>query len=188
MPLDHARPLWFYAARLLPPPPPQGARCSLVSRKVYADAATDYTKMFLINIPGIVLGSVLVYCVDKFTGLGACPRRLHTRFAALCCPAAARIATGPPAGRCGGGLSPIVVLAAEAAEMVALPSPYNVVALWSVALPCVALATNYLTSLAVKDFIILKARPPAGSRPRARRRHQHQNLCPRMTGPLPQLR
>ena len=49
--------------------------------------------------------------------------------------------------------------------MVALPSPYNVIALWSVALPCVALATNKITALALKDFTVLAVRTTAAQCP-----------------------
>lgn len=53
-----------------------------------------------------------------------------------------------------------VCFATNPAEMVAntdLPAPWNVIAVWGVAIPTVALLTNRITDLGIQDFTILKA-------------------------------
>lgn len=45
-----------------------GPRCSLRSKKVYADAAIDYQKMLALNLPAVLVVLGLVYVTDFATG------------------------------------------------------------------------------------------------------------------------
>lgn len=96
-------------------PPAQGPRCSIRTQRQYSDAATDYTRLSLLYVPGVALGSAIVYALDKALGL-------------------------------------------EMVAAVDFPEPFNVIAVWGVALPCVALLTNRITDLGIQDFTILKVR------------------------------
>ncbi|EOA22906.1 hypothetical protein CARUB_v10003639mg [Capsella rubella] len=46
----------------------EGPRCSLRSKKVYSDLATDYFKMFLLNVPATVVALGLFFFLDDITG------------------------------------------------------------------------------------------------------------------------
>jgi hypothetical protein len=46
----------------------QGPRCSLRSKKMYSDAAVDYVKMTLLNLPATLLVLGAVFSVDDITG------------------------------------------------------------------------------------------------------------------------
>lgn len=70
------------------PPVTQGPRCSLRTQRQYSDAVVDITRVSLLYVPGIVIGSILVYVLDKALGLGA--------FAALIRESNARAVSAPP--------------------------------------------------------------------------------------------
>ncbi|KAL8263977.1 hypothetical protein R6Q59_022107 [Mikania micrantha] len=46
----------------------EGPRCSLRSRKVYSDLTVDYLKMFLINVPAVIVALGLFFFLDDITG------------------------------------------------------------------------------------------------------------------------
>jgi hypothetical protein len=46
----------------------QGPRCSLRSRKMYADATPDYLRMTALNVPAALLVLGLVFSIDDLTG------------------------------------------------------------------------------------------------------------------------
>eukprot|EP00884_Botryococcus_braunii_P020975 jgi/Botrbrau1/7561/Bobra.0159s0011.1 len=46
----------------------QGPRCSLRSKKMYADATPDYLKMTLLNVPATIVTLLVLYLVDDLTG------------------------------------------------------------------------------------------------------------------------
>lgn len=46
----------------------QGARCSLLSRKMYSDAAVDYLKLVAINVPAALLVLGGLFSIDDLTG------------------------------------------------------------------------------------------------------------------------
>ncbi|KAJ8526855.1 hypothetical protein K7X08_029332 [Anisodus acutangulus] len=46
----------------------EGPRCSLRSRKVYSDLYVDYLKMFLLNVPAVVVALGLFFFLDDLTG------------------------------------------------------------------------------------------------------------------------
>ncbi|GFR50417.1 hypothetical protein Agub_g12634 [Astrephomene gubernaculifera] len=48
----------------------QGPRCSIRSKKMYADAEPDYLRMTLLNVPGVMFVLGLVFAVDFSTGFG----------------------------------------------------------------------------------------------------------------------
>ncbi|GLC34319.1 hypothetical protein PLESTB_000742600 [Pleodorina starrii] len=48
----------------------QGPRCSIRSKKMYADAEPDYVRMTVLNLPGVMFVLGLVFAVDYSTGFG----------------------------------------------------------------------------------------------------------------------
>ncbi|PNW81042.1 hypothetical protein CHLRE_07g340200v5 [Chlamydomonas reinhardtii] len=48
----------------------QGPRCSIRSKKMYADAEPDYLRMTALNLPGVLFVLGLVFAVDYSTGFG----------------------------------------------------------------------------------------------------------------------
>lgn len=48
----------------------QGPRCSIRSKKMYADAEPDYFRMTALNLPGVLFVLGLVFAVDYSTGFG----------------------------------------------------------------------------------------------------------------------
>lgn len=50
---------------------PQGPRCSIRTQRQYSDASIDLSLVSLLYVPGIAIGSLLVYALDKALGLGA---------------------------------------------------------------------------------------------------------------------
>lgn len=57
------------------------------------------------------------------------------------------------------------------------PEPWNVIAVWSVAIPTVALLTNRITDLGIQNFTILKAR--LACLRRRRLPHTDRRMCRR---------
>lgn len=90
----------------------QGPRCSLRSKKVYADSQVDYIRMTLLNLPAALVALGIVFLFDDVTGF-------------------------------------------EITYLLELPEPYSFIFTWFVVLPITYLLASWLTSLVVKDFLIL---------------------------------
>lgn len=94
-----------------------GPRCSLRTKKMYADATPDYLRMTALNIPAALLVVGATFLVDDVSGFSV-------------------------------------------TNLIELPPPYGIVALWGLILPTLYLLSSSLTNVVLRDGLILKAPCP----------------------------